>query len=297
MPVLNNTILYEPQNRQICSPIAHSILLIRADDAHEIVFCKCNGGFERHAIGDRVNIIQELCDIAVTRYIDCPRAPLLVRNGSSCIVLLRCLMRCTGMLMVLEPEPDSIINVMSEDGDMAQIDVTVFDAVTQKHLPQEGEAGAEFNIAPYYMMFGAEGSVVRYAHAVAEFVGCTLAAVGDYELVDDYSTYDKDTDVIGAMLILLILLFRRTTAERLVEFEMVHDGASLRVRLHAALRQGIDINGAEELEECNRIARMHNMMFDYCVSDNNVAEFELCATDIEWSHLGIKTRSKLEYDQ
>ena len=95
----------------------------------------------------------------------------------------------------------------------------------------------------------------------------------------------------------MILLFRRMTAERLVEFEMVHDGASLRVRLHAALRQGIDINGAEELEECNRIARMRNMMFDYCVSDNNVAEFELCATDIEWSHLGIKTRSKLEYDQ
>ena len=297
MPVLNNTILYESKDSRICNPIAYSILLVRADDAHQIAFYKRDGGFERHVIGDRVNILQKLCDVAATWYIDCPRAPLLVRNGSSFVVLVRCLMRSAGILMVFEPEPDSIINVMSEGDDGTQIDVTVFDAVTHISLTRKGEDGAQFNTAPYYMILGAEGSVVRYARAVAEFAGCSLAAVGDYEFADDYSTYDTDTDVIGAMLILMILLFRRTTAERLVEFELLHDGPSLRVRLQAVLRQGSDINGTEELEECERIARMRNMVFDYCVSDDNVAELELCAADIEWSHLGIKTRSRLEYDQ
>ena len=295
--VFNNAILYE-SGEQLCSLRAHSMLLVRADDAREIDFYRCNSGFERHAIGERVHIMQELCDIAATQYVDCPRVPLRVRNGNgtSCLILVRSLMRCAGILMVLELEPDSIAKVMSANDTGAPINVDVFDVISHSNLQHYDESDAAFSIAPYYMMFGAQGSVVQYARAVAQFVGCSLSVDG-CEISEDVELCDADTDVIAAMLILLILLFRCATSERLVEFEIIPDGDSLRVRLQAALQHGIDINGAEALEECNRIARMRNMMFDYCVSDSNIASFELCATDIEWSHLGIKTRSYLQYDE
>ena len=293
--MFSRTILYDPDER-LYSLRAHSMLLVRANDAHEIDFYRCNGGFEQRAIGARVHIMQKLCDIAATWCVDFPRAPLLVRNGTSYVILVRSLMRCAGILMVLEPEPDSISKVMSANDTWAQIDVDVFDAMSHSDLQRHDETDATFNIVPYHMMFGAQGSAVQYARAVAQFVGCSLTVEG-CELSEDIDFCDADTDAIGAMLILLILLFRRTTSERSVEFEIIPDGDSLRVRLRAALRRGIDINSAEELEECNRIARMRNMMFDYCVSDGNIARFELCAMDIEWSHLGIKTRSCIQYDQ
>ena len=137
--------------------------------------------------------------------------------------------------------------------------------------------------------------IERYVTESARFLGVTLKVSG--AKYADISI-SNDTDVISAILLLLLMLLKRTANDGEIELEFKQSGSeSILLCLRAELRHRIELDGTAELAECMRIASERNMMFDYFVSDDEHVSFEFSPSAVEWAHLGIKTRPVLEYDE
>ncbi len=293
--MIDSAVVYESKGTQAAETRVSSMTLVRVPGGEKITFFKRDNDIDDSANVGRIDCLtlERLCSIAADHYIDCPRMPIVVIGQGHFVVLVRSLMRSAGVLILLEPKSIDIPDI-TRKGSAAQFDIVAFDSVSEAVGMSEHSELFEFPFDPYYALSRADSSISSYIRSAAQFIGLSLR-VNSAEYADINIAHDAD--VISAMLLLLLMLLKRTANDDYIEFDLKHSDGKPVLCFRTALQCEADIDTSAELAECMRIASTRNIRFDYFVSDDNTAHFEFCPSLVEWSHLGIKTRQELEYDE
>lgn len=275
-----------------------SILIVGTDGAAVSYYRRERNVASRFkADRELMSMTADICRIASCQYIDQPYSPILVRKGELCVIVLRSFMRDAGILVVIEPEFHTVPEVMwYRDEQTEQFYFSAFDAISQR-LCSGGASHLGFITSPYCATSDARGCgshIIKYAEAIAHFTECTVIAIDktDENICGDCNI---DMGLTASAVVLTLLLLQRESDGQGIVLEVSRAELSLAVELRCGLRRGADIKHSTELEVCHRISRRFNMPFEFCAQDGNIS-IRFCPSKIEWSELGIKTRSELEYD-
>ena len=238
-----------------------------------------------------VNMASAFERVATFQYIDCPYFPLVVRRDGQYAVILRRFMRDMGLLVVVEFEFDDAPEFIWVRDEREGLEVAVLDATAraeQLEFVTKIEARAfDGNMHCCHL--------VQYIRMLAQVLGCNVKVINN---VSDNMCYDslENTELTFVALLLLMLFLSNESEGRDIVFEIKHTGALPILQLRSRLRKGADINCSSEFEEYRRISGRFNMQFECYANEDNTVNIIICPSKAEWSGLGIKARTELEYD-